>query len=222
MRILTFDTETTGLPKIGFKTPKIEDSSNYPYIVQFSYIVFDTETNTIVKIYDNIIKIPPDVVISDRSIELHHITRDIIEDKGINIEQALLEFLTDFNEVDLVVGHNIQFDNNMVIMELHRNSNIFENEIVAEYQFSNKFYCTMKNTIDLCAIKTFYKNSTKTYNKFPKLIELYEFLFNQTPTKLHNSLNDVVICLRCFCKIYTSIDIVETNETIAQMCIDIM
>lgn len=223
MKVVIFDTETTGLPKMSLsKTPQIEDSLKYPHIVQFSYVVFDTSNNTIIKIYDKVIGIPADIEISKESIALHHITREIIDAQGIQIEEALLEFLTDFAEADMVVGHNIQFDNNMVIMELRRNIHIFEEELIAHYQTSDKFYCTMKNSIELCAIKVCYKNSTKTYNKFPKLVELYAFLFRQTPTKLHNSLNDVIICLRCFCKIYLSIDITETSPDIAQMCNDIM
>lgn len=47
MIILVFDTETTGLPKtkiISYDTLKL-----WPYIVQFSYIIFDTDTCEIVK-----------------------------------------------------------------------------------------------------------------------------------------------------------------------------
>ena len=46
MRVLVFDTETTGLPKSNIINNTTLNL--WPHIVQFSYIVFDTETNSIV------------------------------------------------------------------------------------------------------------------------------------------------------------------------------
>ena len=43
MRVLVFDTETTGLPKSKIINP---DTLNlWPHIVQFSYIIYDTVLN---------------------------------------------------------------------------------------------------------------------------------------------------------------------------------
>jgi glycosyltransferase involved in cell wall biosynthesis len=48
----------------------------------------------------------------------------------------------------------------------------------------------------------FRKISSKLlYKKFPKLVELYQKIFGVTPKNLHNSLNDVIVCLRCFIKL---------------------
>ena len=52
MKILIFDTETTGLSKSKKITPATIHL--WPYIVQFSYIIFDDTTNTIIKIYDKV------------------------------------------------------------------------------------------------------------------------------------------------------------------------
>ena len=53
MRVLVFDTETTGL-----LPPKNEALSKYPFIVQLSWIVYDFGTNKIVSIEDHIVKLP--------------------------------------------------------------------------------------------------------------------------------------------------------------------
>jgi len=58
-------------------------------------------------------------------------------------------------------------------------------------------YCTMQESIDLCAIKVKDKFG-REYNKFPKLVELHKELFQTTPSGLHNSLIDILITLRCF------------------------
>jgi hypothetical protein len=72
MRVLVFDTETSGLPK-----SKIINASTihlWPFIVQFSYIIFDNDSKNIIKIYDKIIKVKTYNVISEESIKLHGLT----------------------------------------------------------------------------------------------------------------------------------------------------
>ena len=210
MKVIVYDTETTGLPKKSNKTLCLENETDYPHIVQLSYIVYDIETNTVIKIYDQIISIPDNIVISDESINLHGITREIMRENGIPIISALETFLKDIQGADIIVGHNVEFDKKMVHIEMLRNA--FPN--IDMFTSSTKFYCTMKTTVELCAIKTNYKNSVKTYNKFPKLVELYTCLFAKTPTKLHNSLNDVAICLQCFCKLMFQTNIYDLNDEI--------
>ena len=48
MRFLVFDTETTGLPKTKYISP--DTLNQWPYIVQFSYIIYDTTLNDIIAI----------------------------------------------------------------------------------------------------------------------------------------------------------------------------
>ena len=45
MKVLAFDTETTGLPESY--NASVTDSSKWPYIIQLSFIVFDTEEKEI-------------------------------------------------------------------------------------------------------------------------------------------------------------------------------
>ena len=71
----------------------------------------------------------------------------------------------------------------------------------------------MQETIDFCAIKKINKQG-KEYFKFPKLIELHQKLFDTSPNGLHNSLNDILICLRCFYKIKFDKDIIDENNEI--------
>jgi DNA polymerase III epsilon subunit-like protein len=51
--------------------------------------------------------------------------------------------------------------------------------------------------------------------KFPKLNELHQKLFESVPENLHNSLIDVIVCLRCFLKIRCCLDI--TDRAFARM-----
>jgi len=223
MLVLVFDTETTGLPKT--KIISMDTLHLWPYIVQFSYIIFDTEFKTLTKMKDCIIRVPDFITISEEVSKIHGITNDISCSKGINIVGVLKEFFEDFSKVDYIVGHNVSFDLNMVRAELNRitKNSINNIEQLSEFQnylqildSSKNVYCTMKESIALCAIQMKDKFG-RTYNKFPKLIELYQKLFNVTPNNLHNSLNDVIVCLRCFMKLRYDIDIVDYSEDVKRL-----
>jgi hypothetical protein len=73
-----------------------------------------------------------------------------------------------------------------------------------------KYYCTMQDTINYCNIKSIDKKG-KEIIKFPKLSELYEKMFGKVPLNLHNSLNDVMICLRCYAMWHHNIDVLKEN-----------
>ena len=71
--------------------------------------------------------------------------------------------------------------------------------------------CTMKLAKDLCQIKAISKLGNE-YLKFPKLIELHEKLFTEKPKNLHNSLNDIMVTLRCFCKLAYEVDLYDRSK----------
>jgi DNA polymerase III epsilon subunit-like protein len=218
MHILFFDTETTGLPRT-----KILDGGNlhlWPYIVQFSYIILDITSNKLIKVKDAIIKIPSDIIIPEETIKIHGITNEMSE-KGTTIETIMDEFFADILNIDLMVAHNLSFDLNMIKCELLRLVKDNSNPTKYNYYFNEiinfkKMYCTMQESIDLCNIEAKYKNGNK-YIKFPKLVELYEKLFETAPKKLHNSLNDVAVCARCFMKLKYDIDIIQNDNEITKL-----
>jgi DNA polymerase III epsilon subunit-like protein len=195
----------------------------WPHVVQFSYIVFDTESNKIVKIKDSIIKVPDGFTITEENAKIHGITTEISLAKGVDLLPVLEEFFADFDSSDHIVGHNVSFDINMIKAELQRlimnSSDKKLQEYLTKINTSTKFYCTMQETIELCAIELKDKYG-RPYKKFPKLVELYQKMFGVTPKNLHNSLNDVIVCLRCFIKLKYEIDIVERSEEVKQMIKD--
>ena len=72
MKILVFDTETTGLPikDENGKEPSIYDYDKWPYIIQISYILYDLSTNdTIIK--NDYVKIDNSIIIPDESFKIH-------------------------------------------------------------------------------------------------------------------------------------------------------
>jgi DNA polymerase III epsilon subunit-like protein len=219
MRILVFDTETTGLPQTKILNP---DTLNlWPTIVQFSYVIFDLSLNEIVESKDYIIKVPKNIEISEDSAKIHGITNEISSNMGILINEALNEFFYYLRKVDNIIGHNISFDLNMIKVELLR---IIYNQKLSAEQLKNykydlhyisnykNIYCTLQDSIKLCNIHAIDKFG-RPYLKYPKLIELHQKLFDSSPNNLHNSFNDILVTLRCFMKLKHDSDLLENSNS---------
>lgn len=204
MKILVFDTETTGLP--DYKA-SIHEVDKWPYIIQLSFIYYDLSNNETLYTFNNYINIADNIKISEDSIKIHGITREKISKNNINIDTALNIFNNYLIQADMIVGHNLSFDKKMLLVEFNRN-NIAHNFVINGRKKVE--YCTMLNTIDLCKIP--FTNVTlfkKDKYKYPKLIELYKFLFNSTNEilNLHDAYNDVLVTLKCFIKLYLNKEI---------------
>jgi len=213
MRFLVFDTETTGLPKTKFISPSTLEE--WPYIVQFSFIIYDSSLNDIVESKDYLIKLPENVSIPEESTKIHNITNELSQKSGLQINKILDEFFYYLREVDRLIGHNVEFDLNMVKVEMLRIINkspvtreklkLYKNNLHFLNNYEN-ISCTLKDSIEFCNIQVISKTG-KTYLKYPRLIELHEKLFNKLPKNLHNSFNDILVTLRCFMKLKHDIDL---------------
>jgi DNA polymerase III epsilon subunit-like protein len=222
MKVLVFDTETTGLPQKtdDGKKLSIYDFDKWPNIIQISCILYDMDTNDVV-IKNYYIKINNDVVISLGSFEKHNITREYLHIHGIDIVTALNEFNELVNISDVIVGHNISFDKRMVFVEC------LKNKITQHFtKYTNNIpirkteFCTMRKTTEFCNIVRHTKTTNKPYFKTPSISELYLILFPESklPTELHNSLVDTLITLKCYVKFNYNLNVSDMNSSIKQLC----
>ena len=219
MKILVFDTETSGLPE---KEASIYDKSKWPYIIQLSYILYDLSNNSSL-IKNNYIKIDESVIITQESYNIHNISREILNAQGINIVPALKEFNECLKKCDIVVGHNISFDKRLIFVECFRHNVTQYFTEFKHYEMTHKpEFCTMKNTVEFCKLERL-TATNKVYYKNPKLSELYTILFpnEQVPKDLHNSLVDVAMTLRCYLKYAYNFDIKEANNSLKPLFLSI-
>lgn len=217
--IIVFDTETTGLPRS--KIINSETLHLWPHVVQFSYVMYNVGQIKMEKVKDIVVKIPENIVMSEETINLHKITNEQTQRSPFTIKDVLNEFIEDIscNNITAIVGHNISFDMNMLKIELLRlidnndtkNKSIYK-KMFYEVNYTNKLYCTMKKSVDLCQIPLKRKDGT-VYYKYPKLIELYKKLFDEEPNNLHNSLNDVLVTLRCYHMMVYKKDLLNIDES---------
>ena len=252
VKIMVFDTETTGLPEkkhSSFNTQKAHDRSllsisefkrkgnlwstvidKYPSIIQMAYILYDTEKPGNSKIYNKHINIPETIEISAESQQIHGISHDKLKSMDpvskAYIKDMLAEFMEDFKEADVIVGHNVDFDRRMVIAEILRSAdkNI---EHVMELMKDENFECTQEITTPICNLKSQYeyidpKTKIPKYIykiKPAKLIEAYRHYFGYTPDgeHMHDAIYDVVVCLRVYCMSFPAgeaFDVCNTNDKI--------
>jgi len=204
MKLLVFDTETTGLPP---KYVGLNDVIKWPHVIQLSYMLYDNNKNKILVEHDHLIQIAGDI--PEESTNIHGITKQMTEMSGICMTYALELFHICLEKADIVIAHNLSFDRNMIIVESIRE------KFTHQYSFMNKThqeYCTMNHSIQLCNLLKVDKYGN-TYQKYPKLIELHQHLFQTTPSGLHNALIDIYVCLRCYyCMVYKK-DICIINKS---------
>ena len=87
MKVLVFDTETTGFgPKGNVMDPSKLDE--WPYIVQFSFVGYDTELNIITDRYNKVIRLPPGISIPPESSEIHRITTEMSMNSTTTLEDV--------------------------------------------------------------------------------------------------------------------------------------
>ena len=192
MRVLVIDTETTGLPP---KNVPVNHLDQWPHIVQLSWAIYNDETKQTEDEVDYIISLGTHIPISPESTAIHGITSELSRAKGVAIEVALFDFKRAADRCGAIVAHNLNFDMNMIKVELQRNK-------MWHFHFPMVEYCTMKEGTKLCQIKKMWDDGSVSL-KFPKLIELHRHLFGSSepdPIGLHNSKVDVDVCLKCYIK----------------------
>lgn len=128
-----------------------------------------------------------------------------LQENGIDFANGFENFLSDVKTARGIIAHNADFDIGCIINELFLRN--YSNDIIKLLQ-NTPVICTMKATTNLCKLPS---TSSYTSYKWPKLIELYEFLFNESPNlTLHDALNDCIITKNCVEKML-NMDILNFN-----------
>ena len=196
-RLLFFDTETIGLPN-DWNSPS-SDVTNWPRIVQISWIVSDIRGQIISK--QNYIVKPEGFSIPLEVSQIHGITTERASKEGKKLNNILDHFLRDLQQVSYVVGHNISFDKNVVAAEIYRKGSekLLDEIVIDKYVDmleTKPTICTMLSSTNYCRIPR-YDNGYK----WPKLSELYYKLFNKELVDAHDSSVDVQATFDCFWKL---------------------
>lgn len=180
MKVVVWDTETTGLPVNGGTLEQ------QPYIIQFASIACEIDRDwNYTEIERKNILVKPPVSIPFSSSQVHGIyDRDVAEKPPIQGEMdTIIAFL---HSADTVVWHNIEYDEFVLKCELERLGR------KGEYM-PTQTLCTMRASTDFCQLPW----RGFSY-KAPKLSELHRFLFDEWFEGAHDAMVDVEATLRSF------------------------
>ncbi len=182
---LFFDVETTGLPprKASPATFQQYDSCR---VVSIAWVLRDEKM-----VYSQRYAVT-DPGIPDETIGaefVHGISRPIMDKYGRKISDVLADFVADMKNSDKIVAHNLEFDKSVVSAELYRMG--LANDAAVLMGFKN--LCTMRSTTNLVKIPNAYGSF-----KWPKLEELYKFLFGHVFENAHHAMCDVDALVACY------------------------
>ena len=180
---LIFDTETTGLPLR--KDAPVKEVNNWPRLVQIAWQVHDTVGN--LKSQGNKIVKPEGYTIPFNAQKVHGISTERALFEGDSLKSVLDTFTQDLQNVKVLVGHNIDFDNKIVGAEFYRcnSRNLLANFPTIDTCFQTKEFTQLKGGIG-------------GKLKAPKLIELYEKLFETSFEDAHDAAYDVDATAKSF------------------------
>jgi len=179
MNIVIFDTETTGLTKAAPARIELQ-----PYMTEIYCLKINEKFEKVGEL-ESMVK--PPIPISKEITKITGITDYDVAHAPIffSIYDRLYDF---FSDVDIVVGHNVSFDIDVMHYEL------FRHDLDKKFCYPKRHICTVEESYHI-------------KNKRLKLIQLHEELFGEGFDGGHRARNDVVATASCFVELVKRGDI---------------
>ena len=185
---LFFDTETSGLP--NFKASNSDPSQ--PWVVQLA-AVLTNELNHPLQTMSLMIR-SEGLPMSPEAEATHGISVSTADTYGIMPAEALGMFINLAKKSTRIIAHNISFDMRLLKIMATRICSEAKDDIYYMDENIPKV-CTMMSTTKLCNLPY---PSGKAGCKWPKLEELYYFLFQRQLQGAHDALVDVNATRECY------------------------
>lgn len=166
-----FDIETDGLIKNG----------KFPNIVQVSWMIMDTKGVVYKKTTE---LVNSDFNENSDAFKVNNLNPSIIKKIGKQPSDVFLDMSYDLKHCKIISAHNLKFDLSILDKEFRKY------QIDFNFDSLEKF-CTMDFGTELLSTEL------NPEPKFPKLIELFEHLFNHKIKQFHNANSDVTILAKC-------------------------
>jgi DNA polymerase III epsilon subunit-like protein len=180
MQYIAFDFETSGLPVGRRNSDAREHLSNYDTCraVSLSAARFSSR-GRLMDTFDAIVY-PDNFEISEKSIEVHGITKEKAIREGQPFTEVFLKFIKFIGPgTKTLIAHNLKFDLNVLRSEIIRHD--LNMKLIDDISFG----CTLE----------LYK---ERFMKSIKLTDLYKDIFGEDFQNAHNSLADSIACGRVY------------------------
>lgn len=187
MRVLFFDTETTGLKVDGLPCTH----EKQPMVIQLGLKL--DEENRKERASISVMARPEGWVMGAKAKEITGLSEELATTFGIHFITLVELFIDMVDNADIIVAHNANYD----ITVMRRAVQVYCDMTGQEYWdvFKDKtVICTMLAAMD--TVKATPKRNGKW--KWPNLTECMRFFFNEDHSKAHDAFADVVACSRVF------------------------
>lgn len=178
---IVIDCETTGLPK-RWNAP-VADLDNWPRVIQIAWARYDREFQC--RETAAFLIRPDGFTIPVEAQRIHRITTERAAAEGKPIFDALSDFSDAVSQSDVIVAHNLRFDESVISAEYLRLN------LLPPFENKNRI-CTMLGAVEFCRLPGPYGF------KWPSLAELYRQLFGTLYNEAHDAGADVAACADCF------------------------
>lgn len=185
MKILFFDTETTGVPEKDARWE--EDYQNFPHIVEIAWNLGRKSESHIIA--------PVGWEIPKEATEIHGISQELAMAEGEPFELVIDTFIVDCLKADYICAHSIYFDTSIIKANILRSLGVdaFGYMQVNEALDKDKRIDTMRSTMKWVDART-----PTGRLKFPRLEELFSRCFPTETFNAHCAMEDVRALVKCF------------------------
>ena len=188
-KIFAFDTETTGLPKWG----RPFDLPDQPHMVELGWIFSPTGEEEAPASRGHLyVNWGGPVPFDEKARETNGLSDDFLRDAGVGPQVVLNLALQMIQKADMILGHNIQFDLDILKIHAYKVGRI---EVYDQSLAGKILYCTKKHGEPV--VKIPHPSRINAY-KPPKLVELHEHFFGEPHKGAHGALADIEATWRCF------------------------
>ncbi|MBL7847221.1 MAG: DNA polymerase III subunit alpha [Cyclobacteriaceae bacterium] len=181
---LIFDTETTGVPHN--KTAPLTDLENWPRVVQIAWQLHDARGKLLSQA--NYIIRPDGFDIPFKAEQVHGISTRRAMEEGTPLAEVLELFRSDLDKTSVLIGHNIEFDINILGAEFIRQS-LSPDPLLQATKVDTGIV-----SVDFCQLT----GGPGGKLKMPRLSELHQKLFGKDFDDAHDASYDVAATARSF------------------------
>lgn len=187
-RVVIFDTETTGLPKLR-RISAMDKKDNWPDLVSICWTVDEGTPRT----HYHVIR-PMGWTIAEEAAKIHGITTEAAMG-GDDMREVLTKFREDIRGADRIVAHNLDFDKNVIL-----NAFLWRLKEPVTFWPDKADFCTAEMTKNVLKLPSKFPKPHDLY-KIPSLNELYEFTFKEpAPPNDHSAERDVDVLQKIYWK----------------------
>jgi DNA polymerase III alpha subunit (gram-positive type) len=171
MKVLAFDTETTGLIENRLKQQKFQ-----PHVIQFCGILVDLDKAKFIESFDTFIKPPSPELITEHITKVTRISWETVQNHG-SFKDHAKKIREIIEKSPAVAAHNLIFDMDVLNVEFAR---LGEEEV----RWPARQICTIEASSHICGYRL-------------KLGDLHKELFGEEFVDAHDARVDTEALVRC-------------------------